>query len=159
MKRSCRMKAVVGFMVSAVLAMQTYGCGSSNVEDQTVLEKQVERQYLSKVEYTEEHKDEVENTIDALVQAYIGRIEEQKDGMEVSASVQKFFNDVDEAYDTCSYKELADETLADNEDYRVTAGISYSRDCFIVRVTYPGGSEMLKMTYDNKEIETVTDYK
>lgn len=159
MKRAYRLKAMSVFMFSVVLAMQAYGCGSSNEANQTVLEKQVERQYLSKVEYTEEHKDEIESTIDALIQAYIGRIEEPKDGMEVSPSVQKFFNDVDEAYDTCSYKELTDETLSDDDDYRVTAGISYSRDCFIVRVTYPGGSEMLKMTYDDKGIEAVTDYK
>lgn len=159
MNRAYRLKATVVLMFSVVLAMQAYGCGSSNEENQTVLEKQVERQYLSKVEYKEEHKEEIERTIDALVQAYIGRIEEPQDGMEVSANVQKFFNDIDEGYDTCSYKELADETLRDNEEYRVTAGVSYSRDCFIVKVTYPGGSEMLKMTYDDKGVETVTDYK
>ena len=147
MKRAYRVKAIAAFMFSVVLTMQAYGCGSSNEENQTVLEKQVERQYLSKVEYKEEHKEEIERTIDALVQAYIGRIEEPKDGMEVSANVQKFFNDIDEGYDTCSYKELADETLMDNEEYRVTAGVSYSRDCFIVKVTYPGGSEMLKFIF------------
>lgn len=159
-------KAINGAVFTAWILAMSVSITSCNISGQeksnkdSVLLRQLEREYIGKVEYKEENSEKIEQALDKLIQAYIGKFDDTEDtGMDISDDVKTFFNDINNAYDTASYKEDAEYAMKNDENYRVTAQVSYSRDCVIATVSYPSSRVMLKLTYADNEITTVTDYR
>lgn len=135
-----------------------YDIEQAATEDE-VKQRQLELEYLSKVEFSESNKDEIEKTVSSLVQAYIGKLCNRDElCMEVSDSVWYYFNSTNNEYEQSEYYEEAENIIKNDEQYTVSVDVSYSRDCAFVIVSYPSSREMLKITYNDK-IEDITRYR
>lgn len=156
-----RLKLVKNCIVMYTAAVMLVGCGEQvNSTEDEVLARALEMEYLTEVEFTENNQDKLVNTISSLIQAYGNELENINElNMDVSDSVRKFFEEKNNSPEAIEYAQTIKDILELNDpEYKIKGLFNYSRDCLYVIVIHESDS-LLRFTYDENKINTVTEFR